>query len=417
MRKQKIVILGSGFAGVNTFLSLIKKIGPNDAEVLFINKTNHFTFTPLLHEVATGGLGSNQTVESVRDLICKTRGDVLVAEVQKIDFDQKVVYTSVHPVSYDILVIATGAETNFYGIEGAEKYSLVLKDLADSLKMRNRFITVFEEASRIENDEARREKLSFAVIGGGPTGVELVAEMADLFFHTFCRYYHGKISPNDISLYLVNKGAELMPDFEKPLRNRAERVLRRQGVTLLLEKDVVKIDDDEIFFADGNSVFATTIVWVAGVKPIAIEMIPALEKDRGGRILVDEFLRVRGKSNVFALGDTASFVPSGSKADSRPLPMLAQVAMRQGVATGNNIAAVLRNKPLTKFVYKSKGTLVSLGQWQAVGSMIGLVWFGPMAWLVWRGAYLFNFASWPKRIKIAVDWTVGLFSPRDITKA
>lgn len=413
MKKERIVILGAGFAGIYTYLSLVKKLAKEEAEILIINKTNYFLFTPMLHEVATGGLGSRHVVESVRSIIYKSCADLIVAEVEKVDLEGKIVFTDRGRVEFDYLVIALGATTNFYGIPGAEEHCLVLKNLAEAIELRNRLISNFEEASSVANKEERQKMLSFAVIGGGPTGVELVAEMADLFFDTFKKYYKGHICREDISLYLVNKGPELAPMFDKSLRKKSLKVLTEKGVTVLLNKDVKEVTGDAIVFADGSQIEATHKIWTAGVKPNFFEFAQDVEKDASGRIVADEYLRVKSFPNVFVLGDIACVMDKNEK----PVQMLAQVAVKQGVLAGKNIFATLRGKKLEKFTYHSRGSLMSLGQWQAIGRVMGINWSGPLAWWIWRTVYLFNFAYWPNRIKIAVDWTINIFSPRDVTKA
>ncbi len=413
MKKQKIVILGGGFGGVYSYLSLRKYLGRNEAEVVFISKTNYFLFTPLLHEVATGGLDDEEVVESIRSISYKTGADVMVADVVGVDTERRVVRTSSGDVSYDYLVVALGGTTNFYNIPGAQEHALVLKDLANAVDIRNRFISTFEEASHIENAETRKKMLSFVVVGGGPTGVELVAEMADLFFNAFRKYYKGHICAGDVSIHLINKGPELLPMFDPVLRARTLSVLRAKGVDVLLNKDVSEVTKQSVRLADGEVIPASHVLWAAGVMPQPLEFDREVERDRGGRIIVDEFLRVKNTDTLFALGDIASYTPDAGM----PLPMLAQVAVQQGAIVGKNIAAHIRGQRLSRFTYHSRGSLVSLGKWQAVGKVFGTLWTGPLGWWMWRTVYLFNFASWPKRIKIAVDWTIHLFYPRDITKA
>ncbi len=413
MKKQRIVILGAGFAGIYTYLSLIKNLPKKDTEILIINKTNYFLFTPMLHEVATGGLGSRHVVESVRSIIYKSCADLIVAEVEKVDLEKNIVFTDRGRVEFDYLVIALGATTNFYNVPGAQENCLVLKNLAEAIELRNNFISNFEEASSVANKEERQKMLSFAVIGGGPTGVELVAEMADLFFDTFKKYYKGHICRDDISLYLINRGPELAPMFDPSLRKESLNVLTQKGVNVLLNKDVKEVTESAVIFSDGSSIDATHKIWTAGVKPNFIEFVQEVEKDVSGRIMADEYLRLKNFSHVFALGDNACVMDNNSK----PMGMLAQVAVRQGLCAGKNIASTIYKRPLKKFIYHSRGSLMSLGQWHAIGRVLGINWSGPIAWWLWRTVYLFNFAYWPNRIKIAVDWTVNIFSPRDVTKA
>jgi len=420
MNKKKIVILGGGFAGISTYLSLIKKLKPSEADILIINKTNYFLFTPLLHEVATGGLSEHNIVESVREIIYESGTNLLVADIIEVDMSKKIVHTTRGDVVYDYLVVALGAVTNFYNIPGAAEFSFILKDLSQAIILRNRCIAVFEEASHVADQRIRKKMLSFAIIGGGPTGVELAAEMADLFFDTFRMYYRNNICKEDVTLYLVSAGKELISMFDASLREKSLEVLREKGVRVLLNTQVHKITKDSIVFANNTSIPASQVVWAAGVKANGIRFVGAeadppriIERDPIGRIMVDEYGRPFGMKDVFALGDIAVFPAQNGVV----LPMLAQVAVQQGKIIGRNVAATLHSESLSKFIYRSKGNIVSLGQWQAVGKVFGITWKGPLAWWLWRTVYLFNFSSWPKRIKIAIDWTINIFYPRDITKA
>jgi NADH dehydrogenase len=418
---KKIVILGSGFAGVNTYLSLVSslksykksKSESEYPEITLINKTNHFLFTPLLHEVATGSLSEHQVVESLHGIMYKTGGNFLEAEVQSVDLENKIVKTTKGDMSYDILVVALGSQTNFFGIEGAEEHTLPLKTLQDALVLKNTFISIFEQASGLASAEERKQLLSFSVIGGGPTGVESAAEMADLFFETFNRYYKGKINCDEVTLNLLTRDKELLPMFESGLRESALKTLKDKKVKIYLNAVVKKIEPGKIYLEDGIEIQSRVTLYAAGVTPVSVEIIPTPDKDRVGRILVNKYLNLPNMDNVFVLGDIACT----ERFTGKSLPMLAQVAVQQGKVTGRNIAAMLTGKNLSTFVYKSKGSLVSLGQWHAVGKVAGILWTGPVAWFIWRTAYLFNFNSWPNRIRIAVDWTLNLFNPRDITKA
>lgn len=411
--KKQIVILGGGFAGVYTYLSLMRNAATKNFDVLIINNTNHFLFTPMLHEVATGSLAEHQIVESLRSIMQKRGGEVLVADVLDVNLDRKKISTPEGDVGYDVLVVALGATTQFYGVTGAAEHSYVLKTLQDAARLKGKFIECFDAAINIKDVEERKKLLTFSVIGGGPTGVELVAEMADLFFETLIPLYGDKIHKNEITLTLINRGKEILHMFDESLRTSALAVLRKKGVKVLLDVVVKEVTAAEVVLEDGTKIPSMHTMWAAGVSPTSIKIDPEVERDRSGRILIDSHLRIKGHTDVFALGDIAA--QQNTHGDA--LPMLAQVAVQQGKAAGKNIAAFLSGKQPTPFVYRSKGSLVSLGQWHAVGKTFGILWKGPLAWFAWRTVYLFNFASWPNRIRIALDWTLNLFNPRDITRA
>jgi NADH:ubiquinone reductase (H+-translocating) len=413
---SKVVIVGAGFGGLNTYLRAKKLFKDQKVQITLINKNNYFLFSPLLHEVATGGLGHHNVVEAVRELIANPE-DFQQAEVTEIDLKKQLVKTKADLVEkdfeYDYLVLASGAETNFYGIPGAQKYSMVLKDLRDAILIRNKLISVFEKAVMMEGAAERRRAMSFAVVGGGATGVEMAAEMADLFDEMVNRYYAGQIKRAEISLNLVNRSEEILTMFEPKLSGRAHEVLKRRGVNILNNKVVVKVDESGLHLEDGGLVKAENIVWAAGVKPLIPEIKGTMEKDEGGRIKVDEKLRMKGFENVFVLGDAASFAGGF---EGRALPMLAQIAVAQAKVVAKNLYATHTNTELQKFKFHSRGMLLSLGRGQALADFGFISLSGPVAWFIWRTVYFFNFASWGKRVKIGVDWFVTLFAPRDITK-
>ena len=413
MKKQKIVILGAGFGGIYTYLHLRKNLNPSEAEIVLVNRTNHFLFTPMLHEVATGGLGQNQIVESLRELTYNTSTDIFVAAIESVDLEKKIVHTNLKDISYDFLVIATGATTNYFGIPGAEENTFGLKSLHEAVNLRNYFIDNFEKASKLKDHKERQKLLSFAIIGGGATGVEVAGEASDFFYKTFCKYYCQDLEPTDVNLYLLSRGPELLPQFNPYLRKKALKILKKKKVQVMLNSGVTEINNDHIKLSDGRTLEVANSIWTAGVKANPPKFMQDISTDKWGRLNVDEYMKLKEYPEVFALGDVSCFCSKGKD----PLPMLAQVAVQQSKTVGGNIASSIKGKKLTPFVYKSKGELVSIGQWGALGHTLGISWSGPLAWWLWRTVYLFKFISRSKKIKIAIDWTMNLFHHRDITRA
>lgn len=412
-QKKKIVILGGGFGGLYTYKGLYKYFHHSEIDITIINRNNYFLFTPLLHEVATGGIAHHQVVESIRQIIYKTNDHLHIAEVISVDCKNQIVKTDISEFNYDILVVALGATTNFFNAPGAEKYCFVLKDLHDAVKLRGNLISSFEKASEIKDEEERKKALSFAVIGGGPTGVEVVSEISELFNDTLLRYYHSTIKPSDVSLYLINRDKEILLPFPPSLRTNALKILQKKGVKVMLNTAVKEIKSDEIVFSDDSILPVSHVVWTAGVKPNLPTFVDSLILDDWGRIVVNPLLQTLKYKNIFVIGDIASV----NDLDGKPLPMLAQIAVKQGLHTGQNIWNLVNDRNLLPFSYKSKGVLASLGRWQAVADIGGLYLSGPFAWFIWRTIYLFKFLSNSKKVKIVVDWTINIFYPRDITKA
>lgn len=408
--RKTIAILGTGFGGMYTWKYLIKKYPK--ARYILVNHTNYFLFTPLLHEVATGSLYHRQVVEAVRHLIEGTGSEFLMANVLSINTAGKEIVTDKGVIQYDIAVLALGSRTSFFNVPGAEEHSLILKNIADAIKIRSKIIDAFEQAVMVKNKAERKRLLSFVIVGGGPTGVEFAAESAQLLWETFDRFYDD-IHVDDITLTLVTRDPELLPMFHKKIRSNAQKALISKKIHVITNESVQAVRNDGVVLGSGKKIDAAHVIWTAGVVPNVPQAMPIFELDKNGRIVVDEFLRVKGVKDVYAIGDIASFAGK----EGKPLPMLAQVAVQQAKVAAINISRECEKQPLKKFKFFHIGDLVSIGKWNALGDIMGIRLSGPIAWFVWRTVYLFKFFSWSKRLKIAVDWTVDLFYPRDITKA
>ncbi len=406
-----VVIIGAGFGGLSAYHSIRKQFGAH-VRITIINRTNYFLFTPLLHEVATGGLGHHQVVESIRQLIYKTPTELHLAEVKSIDLRRQQVKTSVATVDYDYLVIATGATSNYFDIPVAEEHTLGLKSLRDAIMIRNRIIEQFEVAHLLEGDE-RKDALRFAIIGGGATGVELAAELAEWIRDSFRRYYRN-LNCDEVEITLINYSPELISQFSDRARHQALNRLKQLGVNVRLNTAVTSVTHDGVNLSVGGFLPTGLTLWMAGVMPAIPKLAPDVVVDeRSGRLVVDRSLRLPGFQQVFVIGD-ASYVRTD---DEHVLPMMAQVAERQGKWLGRALKAVITGREAPAFRYRSQGELLSLGNWHAAGTIWKVPISGPLGWWLWRTVYLFKFNSWSKRVKIAIDWTIDIFYPRDITKA
>jgi NADH dehydrogenase len=397
--KTKIVIIGGGFGGIYTAQSLEKILGEK-AEITLINKSNYFLFTPLLHEVATGGLSPRSVTEPIREIF---RGDAVhfvedtVIEVDKV---KKEVKTPSQSFSYDYLVIGSGAETNYFGVSGAMENTFTLKNLTDAIAIRNHILQTFEQAMVTQN----KELLTYTVIGGGATGVELASELIEYIRHTLCTYYRKSgFKKEDVKVNLVTNTPDLISQFPEKMRNLALVTLQKRGVNVVVNTTVSKIEPHKIITADAKEIHSHTIIWVAGVKPTLSE-IKGIDIGQKGRMDVNEFLQSVQDSSIFGLGDSAG-----------TFPMLAQIAVQQAETVANNIVFLINATGMTKFATNIKGLLISLGQWSALGQFGKVTLSGPIMWFIWRTIYLFNFHSWKKRSEIALEWTSNLFYPRDIT--
>ncbi|HEY4478715.1 MAG TPA: NAD(P)/FAD-dependent oxidoreductase [Candidatus Paceibacterota bacterium] len=377
MNKIKIIIIGGGFGGTYTAKYLKPLARSGTAEITLISKDNYFLFTPLLHEVATGGQSMENVAESIEEILRGSNINFLQDEIVSINIKDKKVITKSETFSYDYLVISSGSETNYYGIQGAKENSFTLKNLKDAISIRKNIIDLHKKTNDI----------SSIVVGAGPTGVELAAELIE-FLHT--------------EVTLVSAGNNILLQYPEKMQKLAHKELLRKKIKVITNMEVARVEQGKIVFKDRSSLSAKIIIWVAGVKPITMN-VGNIEYEKNGRMKVDEYLRIN--PNVYALGDI-----------SGTLPMLAQVAVQQGKNVAENIILDISGKLLIPFKFHEKGLLISLGQWYAIGKIGNIIMRGPIMWWLWRTIYLFNFHSWRNRMNIALDWTINLFSPRDITE-
>lgn len=279
--------------------------------------------------------------------------------------------------------------------------------------IKNRAIAVVERASHLPACAKRTGLLRFAIVGGGPTGVELASELADLFFGTFEGLYGALDMKKHVEITLVQAEKELMPHFAPKIREQGLTTLKRMGVKVLLDASVAEVRQDGLVFANGKTVPASTVIWTAGIAPQPIAVSDSKLKNEHGRFAVNEYLQSTSNERIFALGDIAEITDAK---DGQVVPQTAQAAVAQAEIVAGNIARAMLGKKLKRFRYRKKGDLVSLGRWRAAGTMFGISFSGRFAWWLWRTVYLFKLLSWQKKIKVAVDWTLHLSSKRDISE-
>jgi len=411
--KKRIVVLGAGFGGVYTVKHLHRLLKRRrDIEIVLVNNTNYFLFTPLLHEVATGSIAPANIVEPIRKALGTAVSEFYLDEVKKVSLTKKQVRLKNKTLSYDYLVAALGAHTNFFGTPGAEKHAFTLKTLDDAILLKNHMITAFEQASTEADKKKRLELLSFVVVGGGPTGVELASEMAELFFKTFAKEYPKKII-EEVTVTLIQRSEELIPQYGAELRTIAQDSLTKLGVTVRCNSSVTDVSAHSVTLGDNTVIPAHTVVWCAGIDPCGINCTEPIGKEKNGKIIVNEFLQVPNYPEVFVLGDSAS---SRSSDTGELVPALAQVATKQGEFAAHTISHIITKKPLKSFTYRHSGSLVSFGQWNAGADLGGIILNGKLAWWFWRTIYVSKLISFTKKVQVIVDWTLNLFSPRDIAR-
>jgi NADH dehydrogenase len=412
--KKRIVILGGGFGGVYAAIRLEKLLARESAvEICLVSRDNFFLFTPMLHEIAASDLEITNIVNPLRKLLRKV--EVLVAEVNQIDLPNKRVLISraysnySQRIAYDHLVIALGSVTNFYNLPGFPELALVMKSLRDAVQLRAGILRRLEEANSECHPTDRQSLLTFVVAGGGFAGVETAAALND--FVREALPFYPNLCENMLRVMLVHSGPVILPDLGESLGRYTHQVLEQRGVEIRLNTRVKSMTENTVFLVDRVSVPTRTLVWTAGTVPSPLTYSIPRAKERG-RLVVDQFLRVPGWPNVWAVGDCA-FVPN-IKIPGKPHPPTAQHAIREGKLVAQNIAAVFLGRPLKSFSFKTIGLLASLGRRMGVARIFGFNFSGFFAWWMWRTVYLSKLPGLDKKVRVAFDWTLDLLFPKDV---
>jgi NADH dehydrogenase len=411
--KTRIVIAGGGFAGLYAARYLDKRLARRrDIEVTLISRENFILFTPMLHEVAAGDLSPSDIVNPLRRILRHV--NVMEAEIEAIDADARTIrcLAGVRDVEielqYDHLLLALGSETNFFNMHDVRDWAVTMKNLTDAALLRNRMVTVLEEASLRSNDEARRELLTFVVAGGGFAGVETVGAINDFVRET--ANYYPALREEKIRVVVIHPGKFLLPELGEELGEYAERKLRARNVEVIKGARVSNYDGSIVRLSDGTSIPASTLVWTAGVKPSrVIESFP-YPKERG-RLLVNEYLGLPELTGVWAAGDCAA-VPAERRGEF--YPPTAQHGLREAIAAAKNMEATIIGHPLKPFRYRTLGLLASIGHHTGVAKVFGIEFSGFMAWWMWRTVYLAKLPRLAKKVRVMVDWTLDLFFGREI---
>jgi NADH dehydrogenase len=404
---KNIVIIGGGFAGIN----LAKELGNNPHfSITLVDKNNYNFFPPLIYQVATAYLEPSSISYPFRKLFAeKTNLHFRLGSLVKVETELNQVILNNGSLSYDTLVFATGAETNYFGNENIRKNSIPMKTLSDAIIMRNTLLLRMEQAS-ISNDPKEVEKLLTLVIaGGGPTGVEISGMFAEMKLGILRKDY-PELKGKGGGIYLVDGGkAVLSPMSEKSQQDTAA-VLNKLGVTLIMNTHVEDFSDDTVVLSDGAKIISKNLIWAAGVTAKTFEGIPAAWYGRGKRLLVDEHNKVIGSDNVYAVGDTC--LQTSDEAFPAGHPQVAQVAIQQGKQLAKNMIRAQGGKNLLAFKYKDRGSMAIIGYANAVVDLPSpkLHLNGFIAWLAWLFIHLVSLITYRNRARTFWNWTVAYFS-------
>ncbi len=407
-----IVIVGGGFAGIAVARRLERRLRAGEAEIVLLSRDNYSLFTPMLPEVTSGELEVRHVVTPIREQLARTRfvlADVDVIDVVRREVTYHHVLTGTRTVQrYDHLVLALGSSTSTFGLPGIAEYTWPLKRLEDADALRNHLVWLLELADTIGDEARRRRLLTLVVVGGGFTGVETAGEIVELF-RSVLRFYKS-LRVDEVRMILVEAGPSLLAGLPPKMGEYSRRVLERRRVEVLLGDGVAGADERGLTLQSGRRIETETIVWSAGVKPSPTIASIALPTTKRGAVVTERDMRVRGFSDVWALGDCAA-IPDGA---GGVFPMTAQHAIREGPRLADNIVASLRGKSTTPFAYRALGMMAALGGRKAVAQLPGnLVITGFLAWFFWRTYYLLRLPGLDRKLRVAFDWTLELLFPRD----
>ncbi|MBD1394902.1 NAD(P)/FAD-dependent oxidoreductase [Mucilaginibacter glaciei] len=398
-----VVIIGGGFGGIQ----VAKQLADKPVEVILIDKHNYHTFQPLLYQVATGSLESESIAFSLRKNFEGQKNlRFRHTEVSRIDRENNTVETTIGPIKYDYLVIATGSTTNFFGNKEIEHYAMPMKSIPEALNLRYMVLQNLEEAILRPSKEERAAYLSFVLVGAGPTGVELAGALAELRNHVLNKDY-AELSKDEMKVYLVDFLPKVLGPFSDEGSKAADDFLHKMGVELLLNVKVESYDGNEIKFEGGKSIKTKNVIWSAGVQGVVPEGVSKDAIERGNRIKVDTICRMIGTENIFAIGDVAAMIT-----DETPKghPGVAQVAIQMGETTGKNIVRMLRAEQPLPFKYNDKGSLATIGRNKAIADIGKFKTQGFFAWLIWMFVHLISLMGGRNRVIVFINWVSSYIS-------
>jgi NADH dehydrogenase len=395
MPRPRVVIIGGGFGGLNAAKTLHRA----PVDVLLIDRRNHHVFQPLLYQVATAGLSPGDIASPIRWILRNQRNvEVWLGEVTKIDVDHRTVVLRDGQTTYDYLIVAAGSSHAYFGHDQWQHYAPGLKTLEDALDIRRRVLLAFEEAEREQDPNRQRRLLTFVVVGGGPTGVELAGALAEISRHALAHDFRT-IAPESARIILVEGGPHVLPTYPASLSAFARRALERLGVAVWTNKIVTDVEADKVHLG-AETIETGTVLWAAGVSASSVGRTLNVPTDRAGRVLVNDDLTVPGYPEIAVIGDLAiSKGPNG-----QPLPGVAQVAIQGGVHAARNIERSIAGREREPFVYKNLGNLATIGRNAAVSDLPWGTMKGYPAWLFWLFVHIFKLIGFRNRLSVMTQW-------------
>lgn len=394
----RVVIIGGGFGGV----ALAKKLGKKEVQVVLLDKHNYHTFQPLLYQVSTGGLEPDSIAYPIRKILKDYPNFYFrLAKVRQIGVSEKTLTTNIGKISYDYLVLATGSETNFFGNKELKKQSMAMKSIPQSLNLRSLILQNFEQALLTDNLHKRDALMNFVIVGGGPTGVELAGALAEIKKGILPKDYPD-LDTRRAQIHLIQSGDRILKEMSERASEKAQQFLEELGVQIWKNTRVINYDGKTVTTKTDLVFEAATLVWAAGVQGVTIKGLSAKTLlASGNRLKVDEFHKVMGVEDIFAIGDIAYMetkdCPNGH-------PMMAQPAIQQGENLGDNLLRMFAGKSQLPFSYRDKGSMATIGRNKAVVDMKNIRFQGVFAWFVWMFVHLFFLIGFRNRAVVFVNW-------------
>ncbi len=406
---KRIIVVGAGFGGMQAGTELDRlfhRRADADIEILLVSDQNHLLFTPLLPQIASSYTDPRHIVRTVRDMRGRRKFRFRRDTVRAIDLERRTLEVESGNLDYDSLILAVGSQTNYFGVPGAHEHTWDYKTLEDAVVLRDRIIDLCEHADHSADAALRRAMLTFVVVGGGYTGVELVCEMRDFLFRYVAKRYRG-ISEDDLRLVVVESEPDVLRGVAGKLAAHGKKRLAGKGIEVRTSTRVTRCFEGGVEVKDGETLAADTVIWAAGVRAHPLVQALPVEHDRIGRAIVNPHLQIESHPEVYVIGDSAA---SRTAMDA---PRVAPVAIAQAKIAARNIAHAARKEALESYEYESKGMLVSLGMNYAVVQIAGLKFSGYFAWLFWNAIHLYKLAGLKKQLQVASDWMLATVFPRD----
>ena len=396
--QRRVVVVGGGLGG----LKLVSSLRDTDFQVVLVDKNNYNQFPPLIYQVASAGLEPSNISFPFRRLFQGWKNFFFrMAEVQHIDTEEKAIKTSIGTIHYDDLVLAAGATTNFFGNKNIEASALPMKSVSESMRLRNTILQNLERAETEDNEARKQALMNIAIVGGGPSGVEIAGVLAEMKQTILPRDYPD-LDTSCMHIYLINATPRLLGAMSERSSREAEKALKELGVKVMTNCMVTDYVDKELVLKDGQRISAETVIWVSGIKANNIDGIPTESIGHAGRILVDRFNRVKGLKDVYAIGDQC--IVEGDEAYPYGHPQLAQVAIQQAKTLAKNLIRQEKGETEQPFSYHNLGTMATIGRKRAVVEIGKLKFGGFFAWLLWLIVHLRSILGVKNKTIVFLNW-------------